>query len=106
MASFRHYRMNYLQKKNNKFYTLLNILLAVMTLIFIITNSLLQDNEPENGVIHKNQIIIDSLKYEITKRDSLIHNIHENLKDILTGVDNAPVSFSHSAIINYLDTRR
>lgn len=49
---------------------------------------------------------IKSLKTEITKRNQLIEQLYENLSDTLDGVDNAPVSASHSAIIDYLNHRK
>lgn len=45
------------------------------------------------------------LKSEIKKRNQLIESLYEDLTDTLDGVDNAPVSASHTAITNYLNNR-
>lgn len=49
---------------------------------------------------------IVSLKKDISKRNQLIEQLYEELRDTLDGVDNAPVSASHSAIIDYLNGRK
>lgn len=91
--------MNYLivwlnMEKNN---TMLNIIaVIIIAIIFFIIGYVVKQKEINNDkyIINKpdtvyNRIVIDSLEYNIIKKDSIIYNIKENVKEEINFAINA-----------------
>lgn len=91
--------MNYLivwlnMEKNN---TMLNIIaVIIIAIIFFIIGYVVKQKEINNDkyIINKpdtvyNRIVIDSLEYNIIKKDSVIYNIKENVKEEINFAINA-----------------
>lgn len=81
-------------EKNN---TMLNIIaVIIIAIIFFIIGYVVKQKEINNGryIINKsdtvyNKIVIDSLEYNIIKKDSIIYNIKENVKEEINFAINA-----------------
>ena len=81
-------------EKNN---TMLNIIaVIIIAIIFFIIGYVVKQKEINNDkyIINKsdtvyNRIVIDSLKYNIIKKDSIIYNIKENVKEEINFAINA-----------------
>lgn len=81
-------------EKNN---TMLNIIaVIIIAIIFFIIGYVVKQKEINNDkyIINKtdtvyNRIVIDSLEYNIIKKDSIIYNIKENVKEEINFAINA-----------------
>lgn len=81
-------------EKNN---TMLNIIaVIIIAIIFFIIGYVVKQKEINNDkyIINKldtvyNKIVIDSLEYNIIKKDSIIYNIKENVKEEINFAINA-----------------
>lgn len=81
-------------EKNN---TMLNIIaVIIIAIIFFIIGYVVKQKEINNDkyIINKldtvyNRIVIDSLEYNIIKKDSIIYNIKENAKEEIDFAINA-----------------
>ena len=81
-------------EKNN---TMLNIIaVIIIAIIFFIIGYVVKQKEINNVkyIINKpdtvyNRIVIDSLEYNIIKKDSIIYNIKENVKEEINFAINA-----------------
>lgn len=79
-------------EKFNKILLLLIIILIVFSVGYTIGYRKAKSNINDNIVIQDttyNHIILDSIKYRLTKKDSIIYNIKEDLKDDIQEAINA-----------------
>ena len=82
-----------MEKNNN----MLNIIaVIIIAIIFFIIGYVVEQKEINNDkyIINKldtvyNKIVIDSLEYNIIKKDSIIYNIKENVKEEINFAINA-----------------
>lgn len=79
-------------EKFNKILLLLIIILIVFSVGYTIGYKKAKSNINDNIVIQDttyNHIILDSIKYRLIKKDSIIYNIKEDLKDDIQEAINA-----------------
>lgn len=79
-------------EKFNKILLLLIIILIVFSVGYTIGYRKAKSNINDNIVIQDttyNHIILDSIKYRLIEKDSIIYNIKEDLKDDIQEVINA-----------------
>ena len=92
MMSYLIVQLN-MEKNNN----MLNIIaVIIIAIIFFIIGYVVKQKEINNDkyIINKpdtvyNRIVIDSLEYNIIKKDSIIYNIKENVKEEINFAINA-----------------
>ena len=92
MMSYLIVQLN-MEKNNN----MLNIIaVIIIAIIFFIIGYVVKQKEINNDkyIINKpdtvyNKIVIDSLEYNIIKKDSIIYNIKENVKEEINFAINA-----------------
>lgn len=79
-------------EKFNKILLLLIIILIVFSVGYTIGYRKAKNNINDNIIIQDttyNHIILDSIKYRLIKKDSIIYNIKEDLKDDIQEAINA-----------------